>query len=86
MLCTTADLGVLRGCVLHESLDIYRKLRLLDVLRAIGHAVVVVPRTIMRCASYGSSWPRSDHDRYPNVSLQAIRGQFGITVAHPAPH
>jgi hypothetical protein len=57
----------------------------LDVLRAIGHAVVVVPRTVLRCASQRNRWPWSDHERFLDVSLQAIREQFGITVAHPAP-
>ena len=85
MLGTTAGLGVLRGYVLHESLEIYGQHRVFDVLRAIGHAVVIVLRTIIRCASQRSRWPWSDHDRYLDVSLQAIRGQFGITVAHPVP-
>lgn len=85
MLGTTAGLGVLRGYVLNESLDIYRQLRVLDVLRAIVRAVVIVPRTVLRCARQRSRWPWSDHDRYLDVSLRAIRQQFGITVAHPGP-
>lgn len=85
MLGTKAGLGVLRGYVLNESLDIYRQLRVLDVLRAIVHAVVIVPRTVLRCALQRSRWPWSDHARYLDVSLRAIREQFGITVAHPRP-
>ena len=41
ILGTTAGLSVLKGYVLQESLDIYWQLRVVDVLRAIGHAVVL---------------------------------------------
>lgn len=84
ILGTTAGLSVLKGYVLQESLDIYWQLRVVDVLRAIGHAVVIVPRTVIRCLSQRGRWPWSDHEQYLDVSLQAIRQQFGIKVAHQA--
>ena len=84
MLGTTAGVGVLKGYVLNESLDIYKQLRVVDVLRAIGYAVVIVPRTVIRCLSQRGRWPWSDHQQYLDVSLQSIRQQFGIKVAHPA--
>ena len=86
MLGTTAGLGVLRGYVLHETLDIYRQLRVLDMLRAIGRAIVVVPRTILRCVAQRRRWPWTEHRSYLDVSLQDIRQQFGIKVAHHTPN
>lgn len=83
MLGTTAGLGVLRGYARNESLEIYRQIRVWDGLRAIVRAVVIVPRTVLRCARQHDRWPWSDHDRYLDVTLRAIREQFGITVAHP---
>ena len=84
ILGTTAGLSVLKGYVLQESLDIYWQLRVVDVLRAIGHAVVIVPRTVIRCLSQRGRWPWSDHEQYLDVSLQAIRQQSGIKVVHQA--
>jgi hypothetical protein len=84
MLGTTAGLGVLKGYVLHETLEIYRQLRVLDVLRAIARSIVVLPRTIVRCAAQRKRWPWTDHHGYLNVSLRDIRQQFGIKVAHQA--
>jgi hypothetical protein len=78
---TTAGVGVLRGYRLHESLQIYRQLRLREVLTAIAHSVVVVPRTIFRCLAQHSRWPWDEFDQYLHVPLQDIRHQFGITVA-----
>jgi len=85
LLGTTAGLGVLNGYALHESLDIYRQLRVVDVLRAIGQAVVIVPRTVIRCLSQRGRWPWSDHEQNLDVSLQAIRQQFGIKVVRDEP-
>ena len=84
ILGTTAGLSVLKGYVLQESLDIYWQLRVVDVLRAIGHAVVIVPRTVIRCLSQRGRWPWSDHEQYLDVSLQAIRQQSDIKVVHQA--
>lgn len=79
---TTAGLEVLKGYRLQESLNIYRQLRVADVLRSIAHAVVVVPRTIVRCLSQRSRWPWAEHEQYLHTPLHEIRRQFGIEVAH----
>jgi hypothetical protein len=79
---TTAGLGVLRGYRLHESLDIYRRLRVADVLRAIAHSVAIVPRTILRCLRQRARWPWAEHDRYLRAPLHQVRREFGIFVAH----
>jgi hypothetical protein len=79
---TTAGLKVLKGYRLHESLDIYRQLRVADVLRSITHSVIVVPRTIRRCLSQRARWPWADHQQYLHTPLCELRQQFGITVAH----
>ncbi len=84
LLGTTADFGVLKGYVLHESLDTYRLLRVVDVLRAIGHGVVIVPRTVIRCLSQHGRRPWTDHEHHLDVRLREIRQQFGIKLAHPA--
>ncbi len=79
---TTAGFGVLRGYRLHESLTIYKRLRLADVLPPIARSVVVVPRTILRCRGQRARWPWDGYQRYLDVPLDEIRLQFGIEVAH----
>jgi ubiquinone biosynthesis protein Coq4 len=83
MLGTTAGLGVLRGYRLHESIEIYKQLRVRSVLRSLAHSVVVVPRTLLRCARQRARWPWDDFDRFLDVPLREIRRELGITVAHP---
>ena len=78
---TTAGLGVLRGYRLHESVAIYRKLRAVDVLRAIVHSVVLVPRTLVRCLRQRRRWPWDRFDAHAGVPLRALREEFGIRVA-----
>ncbi len=79
---TTAGLRVLRGYRLYESLQIYRQLRVQEVVRSIAHSVVVVPRTILRCLAQHARWPWDEFDQYLQVPLKDIRRQFGIQVAH----
>jgi len=81
MLGTTAGLGVLRGYTLHESLDIYRKLRLFDVLVAILQSVVISPPIVFRCLRQSRKWPWSEFEPYMHVPLCQIRREFGISVA-----
>jgi hypothetical protein len=82
MLGTTAGLSVLRGYTLHESLEIYRALRVRDVLVAILHAAVIVPRTAVRCLRQRRRWPWQDFEPYMQRSLRDIRQEFGVRVAH----
>ena len=82
ILGTSGGIGVLRGYRLHESLDIYRKLRAGDVLRSMARSVILVPRTVIRCLRQTRRWPWDDFDRYAGVPLAKIREEFGIRVAH----
>ena len=84
ILGTTAGLGVLRGYRLHESVEIYKQLRLRAVLTSIARSVAIVPRTAFRCLRQRSRWPWTEFDGYLDVSLRDIRQQFGITVARSA--
>lgn len=79
---TTAGFGVLKGYRLHESLDIYKRLRPMEVLRSIMRSVAVVPRTILRCRGQRSRWPWEGYPQYLDVPLRDIRRQFGIEVTH----
>jgi hypothetical protein len=79
---TSGGFGVLRGYRLHESLDIYKKLHLSEVLRSIFHAMFLVPRTIARCLRQRRRWPWENFDAYARVPLRQIREEFGIRVAH----
>ena len=78
---TTAGLSVLRGYRLHESVEIYKRLRLRAVLTSIARSVVIVPRTAFCCLRQRSRWPWTEFEGYLDVSLRDIRRQFGITVA-----
>ncbi len=79
---TTAGLAVLRGYRLHESLDIYRQLRVAAVMRSIARSVFIVPRTIARCLAQRARWPWDGFDDHRHIALRSIRQEFGIRVAH----
>lgn len=83
VLGTTAGFGVLRGYRLHESLRIYGKLPVGDVLRSILCSVVIVPRTALRCFAQRARWPWDGYQQYFDIPLGEIRRSFGIRVAHP---
>jgi hypothetical protein len=79
---TTAGFGVLRGYRLHESIEIYARLRLGEMLRAFLRAFIVVPRTIARCRRQREPWPWSEHAHHLDRALADIRRELGIVVAH----
>ncbi|MBI3245784.1 MAG: hypothetical protein HYZ50_04665 [Deltaproteobacteria bacterium] len=79
---TTGGLGVLSGYQLHESLQIYKKLRVVEVLLAILQSAFFIPRTLVRCVRQRSRWPWNNFDKYLHVPLREIRQEFAIRVAH----
>lgn len=85
LLGTTGGLGVLAGYRLHESLRIYRQLRVADVMLSILHSLVIVPRTALRCLAQRARWPWADHQDQMHVPLGELRRAFGIRVAHNVP-
>jgi len=78
---TSGGMGVLKGYRLHESLQIYKSLSVVQVLKTIPQAIILVPRTILRCIQQRSRWPWDNFDRYLDIPLQEIRKEFGIRVA-----
>jgi len=78
---TSAGFSVLRGYRLHESIDIYRRLRLRDILRTIVIAIVVVPRTVFRCLRQTRRWPWADFAVHLDKPLGELRAEHGIRVA-----
>lgn len=85
ILGTTAGLRVLKGYRLHESLQIYRRLHVFEVLLSIGCSLFIVPRTVSRCLAQRARWPWADHQTYMQSSLRELRQHFGIKVAHCQP-
>ena len=79
---TTAGLGVLKGYRLHESLQIYRRLRVIDVLLSVMRSLVIVPRTALRCMAQRARWPWAEHQQLLDTPLRQLRREFGIRVAH----
>jgi hypothetical protein len=77
---TTAGLSVLRGYALYDSLDIYRKLPVGEVLATILGAVVLVPRTISRRLRQRQRWPCSEFGAFLDTPLNEVRREFGIYV------
>jgi hypothetical protein len=78
---TTAGVSVLRGYMLHESLDIYRKLPVGSTVLALLAAPYLIVRTIWRCTRQPAKWPWQDHEEYMHTPLREIRARFGISVA-----
>jgi len=79
---TTGGMGVLRGYVHHETLDIYRHLPPASTLAAFLLAPYLVLRTLWRCARQHERWPWIENARHMNTSLAELRSEFGIRVAH----
>jgi hypothetical protein len=79
---TTAGFGVLKGYSLYESIDIYTKLKLGEVLATIVAAFVIVPRTIWRCSRQRKRWPWSEFNAHLQAPLRELRAEFGIRVVH----
>ncbi len=73
---------MLTGYRLHESLQIYRQLRVLDLVLSIVRSVVIVPRTALRCMRQRAHWPWSANQKYLQTPLRQLRQEFGIRVAH----
>jgi hypothetical protein len=79
---TTGGFSVLRGYLLHESVDIYRKLPLGSTLLALLTSPYLIVRTIWRCFRQRAAWPWAQHEPYMNAPLHELRARFGIKVAH----
>lgn len=80
---TTGGLGVLKGYRTHESLDIYRQLKVRDVLVSIVHSVWLLPLTLARVLRQRARWTWDGFDTQLDRPLADIRTAFGIRVAHP---
>lgn len=78
---TTEGLKVMRGYQLYDSLDIYRQLRLADILATLAAAPVIVPRTLWRCSRQERRWPWDDFAGHLDTPLAALRSDYGIRVA-----
>jgi len=77
---TTGGMSVLKGYALHDSIDIYRQLKISDIVATILASFVVVPRTLWRCARQKARWPWSDFTEFETASLAELRRRFGIRV------
>lgn len=82
LLGTDGGLGILRGYLHHESLDIYRKLPFASTLLALLAAPYLIARTAWRCSRQRRRWPWTGYEAFLDVPLRDIRAQFGIRVAH----
>ena len=78
---TTGGREAIDGYRLNESHDIYKTLRLVDILTTIAHAFIVVPRTLWRCARQTAQWPWAGHEAHLNTPLRDLRARYHIRVA-----
>jgi hypothetical protein len=79
---TSAGFGVLKGYRLHESIEIYGRLRIAEMVHTFLSAFILVPRTVWRCRRQHARWPWADHAPYLARPLADIRRELGIAVAH----
>ena len=77
---TTAGFAVLKGYSLHDSIDIYKKLRLSDILVTMFRSLVIVPRTLWRCSKQRQRWPWSEFDGHLETPLCELRERFRIRI------
>lgn len=78
---TSGGFSVMRGYMHYDSQDIYRQLKLGEVLWTILLSVVLVPRTLARCFGQRKKWPWKDYDALLYRPLAALRQEFGVKVA-----
>ena len=81
---TTGGMSVLRGYLLHETLEIYTQLPFKSTVAALLSAPYLIIRTLWRCKRQPQSWPWQDHQQYLSVSLVDLRARFGIRAARTA--
>ena len=77
---STDAVSVMKGYLLYDSLDIYRRLPMGEVLETIVRAIVIVPRTLARCLRQTRRWPWAGFEPYLDQPLSQIRSDFGIRV------
>ncbi len=77
---TSGGLTVLRGYLLHESRDIYRKVPLGGTVTALLAGPYLVVRTIWRCVHQSRRWPWDRNEEYMDQELGTIRERFRIKV------
>lgn len=77
---TTAGFGALRGYGLHESVSIYRKLRVKEVAATVLSSFALIPTTLYRCLRQSRRWPWNDFAGYEDMPLGRLRAVFGIRV------
>ena len=82
---TTAGFAVLKGYALYDLIDIYRKLKLRDVLVTMISSTVIVPRTLGPCSRQRQRWPWSEFDGHLQSPLRELRERFGIRVVQASP-
>lgn len=75
---TTGGLSVLRGYALHDSMEIYKKISLADIVTTSVASIWISPVTIARCLRQRKRWPWSRFDAMLNASLRDIRGEFRV--------
>jgi hypothetical protein len=79
---TSGAFGILKGYRLHESGEIYRKLSIVEVVKTAFAAVVLIPRTMLKCRSQRGRWPWNQFDDQLSVPLKKLREEYGVRVAH----
>jgi hypothetical protein len=81
---TTGGISVLRGYRLHESLQIYKTLKVSEIFATALRALFFVPVAIFRCTKQHKRWPWSNFEHLLNTSLHLLRAEYGIRVPHQA--
>lgn len=79
---TTGGVGVLRSYLLHDALDIYRKLPVAGTAGALLQAPYLIPRTIWCRVRQLRRWPWDAFDDYLAIPLGQLRAEFRIRVRH----
>lgn len=77
---TDGGRAVMDGYRLYDSMDIYRQLRVGEILKTIAVAPYIVPRTIMRCRAQRKPWPWSAHHHHLETPLDELRRTYAIRV------
>lgn len=83
---TTGGMSVVRGYLLHESIDIYRKLPWRDMLKAVVISPYLITRSLWRCAHQRERWPWTGYESSMDIPLCEIRSRYGIKVVHASEH
>jgi hypothetical protein len=82
---TTAGFSLLRDYRSPESQEIYTRIEWDPILSTALRSLVFTPLVITRALRMNKRWPWSEFEQHLDVSISALRREYGIRIVTPHP-